>query len=338
MNKTSGLVFSGAQPTGHLTIGNYLGAIRPWVQIQEKITNCIFCIVDLHAITTTQKSSELSENIAANLALYIASGIDPKQSIVFCQSSIAEHTELAWILSCLTPIGWLNRMTQFKDKAKNKEEAAALGLYAYPVLMAADILLYHATHVPVGADQKQHLELTRDIAGAFNRQFNLEYFQLPEPIIETKAQRIMSLKEGDKKMSKSDPVDYSRINMNDSAELIRDKIRKAKTDAISGIWYDPQERPEISNLLTIYAALNDLEIIAAEKEVKDMTTSAFKQLLIDVIVDKIGNIYNKAQTLLKNDKTYMNSILQSGTERAKAIASKTIKEVKETCGLGIKIN
>ena len=329
-SKVYDLVFSGAQPTGHLTIGNYLGAIRSWVKMQE-LYPCLFCIVDFHAITIPQNPKILSSNIATNLAIYLACGISPEKSIIFQQSAVSEHTELSWILSCITSMGWLNRMTQFKDKAKNKEDMASLGLYAYPVLMAADILLYRATHVPVGADQKQHLELTRDIAGAFNRQFDIEYFRLPEPIIEARVQRIMSLKDGYKKMSKSDLLDSSRINISDKAEVINDKIRKAKTDAITGIWYDTKERPEISNLLTIYAAMMDISVEEAQKEVGDMQTGSFKTLLADVIIDEIVPMYNKAEEIVK-DKVYINQVMKIGAEKARVIAARTIKEVKEICG------
>src|ERR1700689_2412662 len=251
-------IFSGVQPTGNLHLGNYLGAINNWVGLQKDF-DCIFCIVDLHALTTPQDPKELTAQTREVTAAYVSCGIDPERCIIFNQSAVPAHTELAWLLGCLTPLGWLNRMTQFKEKAGMAREEAGLGLYAYPVLMAADILLYKATHVPVGEDQKQHLELARDIAQAFNRQFGAEFFPLPEPQIIGPATRVMSLRDGTKKMSKSDESDYSRINMGDDAEAIRLKIRKAKTDPqpLPGDPADLAARPEAANLLGIYAALAD---------------------------------------------------------------------------------
>ncbi|MBI3710027.1 MAG: tryptophan--tRNA ligase, partial [Proteobacteria bacterium] len=247
-------IFSGIQPTGNLHIGNYLGAIRNWVELQKSF-DCIFCIVDLHALTAPQDPKLLRAQTREVTAAYLAAGIDPKSCIIFNQSMVAEHSELAWLFGCLTPLGWLNRMTQFKEKAGKDRENALLGLHAYPVLMAADILLYKATHVPVGEDQKQHLELTRDIAGAFNRRYGIEYFPLPEPQIFGAATRVMSLRDGTKKMSKSDASDYSRINLTDTADLIAQKFKKAKTDphplpdSAGGL----KDRPEAENLLSIYA-------------------------------------------------------------------------------------
>src|SRR5579885_1707688 len=247
-------IFSGIQPTGNLHLGNYLGAIRNWVALQREY-DCIFCIVDLHALTLPQDPKELRAQTREVTAAYIAAGIDPEACIIFNQSAVAAHAELAWLLGCLTPLGWLNRMTQFKEKAGKQRDNAGLGLYAYPVLMAADILLYKATHVPVGEDQKQHLELSRDIAGAFNRRFNVEYFPLPEPQIFGTATRVMSLRDGTKKMSKSDTSDYSRINMTDDADSIALKIRKAKTDPhpLPATEKEAEARPEAANLLGIYA-------------------------------------------------------------------------------------
>src|SRR5437899_9176562 len=251
-------IFSGIQPTGNLHLGNYLGAIRNWVALQHDY-ECIFCIVDLHALTQPQDPAELCASTREVTAAYIAAGIDPERCIIFNQSMVAAHTELAWLLGCITPLGWLNRMTQFKEKAGKHRENAGLGLYAYPVLMAADILLYKATHVPVGEDQKQHLELARDIAGAFNRRYGVEFFPLPEPQIFGAATRVMSLRDGSKKMSKSDSSDYSRINMTDDAAMVELKVRKAKTDpeplpdSEAGL----AARPEAANLLGIYAALAD---------------------------------------------------------------------------------
>src|ERR1700729_3854032 len=252
-------IFSGIQPTGNLHLGNYLGAIRNWVALQHDY-ECIFCIVDLHALTQPQDPAELRSATREVTAAYIAAGIDPEHCIIFNQSVVTAHAELAWILSCLTPLGWLNRMTQFKEKAPKQREMAGLGLYAYPVLMAADILGYKATHVPVGEDQKQHVELARDIAGAFNRRYERDFFPLPEPQIFGEATRVMSLRDGTKKMSKSDTSDYSRINMTDDSELIALKIRRAKTDPLplpeNG--KDAEARPEADNLIGIYAALSDL--------------------------------------------------------------------------------
>ena len=251
------LVFSGVQPTGNLHLGNYLGAIKNWVDFQTS-KKCIFCIVDLHAITSSENRKELSENTKQVAAAYIASGIDPKKSTVFVQSNIEGHSELAWILSCHTPIGWLNRMTQFKDKAGKNKEKAPLGLYSYPVLMAADILLYKSNYVPVGDDQKQHLELCRDIAQSFNRFYDTNFFPLPEPIITGTATRVMSLKDGKKKMSKSDPSDQSRINMTDTADIIQKKIQRARTDSLPFPEDDTElkDRPEVENLINIYLSIS----------------------------------------------------------------------------------
>src|SRR5580658_3124318 len=251
-------IFSGVQPTGNLHLGNYLGAIRNWVRLQRDF-DCIFCIVDLHALTLPQDPAQLRAQTREVTAAYIAAGIDPDRCIIFNQSTVSGHAELSWLLGCLTPLGWLNRMTQFKEKAGKTRDEAGLGLYAYPVLMAADILLYKATHVPVGEDQKQHLELSRDIAGAFNRQYNVDFFPLPEPQILGEATRVMSLRDGTKKMSKSDESDYSRINLTDDADAIALKIKKAKTDAepLPAALADLQKRPEADNLVTIYAALAD---------------------------------------------------------------------------------
>jgi tryptophanyl-tRNA synthetase len=249
-------VLSGVQPTGNLHLGNYLGAIRNWVGLQDS-HECLFMLADLHAITVPQNPADLTRNTRETAAAYIACGIDPKRSAIFPQSAVTMHAELAWILNCHTPLGWLNRMTQFKEKSGKNKEAAPVGLYAYPVLMAADILGYHATHVPVGEDQKQHLELARDIAGAFNRAYGEEFFPLPEPLIMPTAARIMSLRDGSKKMSKSDPSDYSRITLTDDADAIAKKIRKATSDSIEGVTYDPEGRPEVANLLTIYGALTN---------------------------------------------------------------------------------
>src|SRR6202012_2725059 len=264
MNHSPNRIFSGVQPTGNLHLGNYLGAIRNWVQLQKDF-DCIFCIVDLHALTLPQDPAALKAQTREVTAAYIASGIDPERCVIFNQSMVPGHAELAWLLSCHTPLGWLNRMTQFKEKAGKHREEAGLGLYSYPVLMAADILLYKATHVPVGEDQKQHLELSRDIAGAFNRRYEVEFFPLPEPQILGAAKRVMSLRDGSKKMSKSDTSDYSRINMTDDADTVALKIRRAKTDPepLPGDVTDLERRPEADNLIGIYAALSGLSREAA---------------------------------------------------------------------------
>ena len=326
------LIFSGVQPTGNLHLGNYLGAIRNWVDLQNN-NNCIFCIVDLHAITTSENRTQILQNTREVAAAYIASGIDPKKNIIFVQSNVAGHSELSWLLSCHTPIGWLNRMTQFKDKAGKNKEKAPLGLYSYPVLMAADILLYKSTHVPVGEDQKQHLELSRDIAQAFNRYYNKEFFPVPEPVISGNATRLMSLKDGLKKMSKSDPSDQSRINLTDSADVIVKKIQKAKTDS------DPfplnrdqlTNRPEIKNLINIYSSMTDLSVDEIIKKFNEKDFKIFKNELSDGLVDKISKLYVEMKKLL-TDNTYLDSILKNGCEKAEKIANKNVRDLKSLIG------
>src|SRR5689334_9274802 len=292
-------IFSGIQPTGNLHLGNYLGAIRNWVALQHDY-DCIFCIVDLHALTQPQNPDELRQATREVTAAYIASGIDPEACIIFNQSTVSGHAELGWLLGCLTPLGWLNRMTQFKEKAGKHRENAGLGLYAYPVLMAADILLYKATHVPVGDDQKQHLELARDIAGAFNRQYGRDFFPLPEPQIFGAATRVMSLRDGTKKMSKSDTSDYSRINMTDDADAIAQKIRKAKTDPepLPDSEKGLEGRPEAGNLLSIYAALTDQSLAATVARFAGRNFSAFKEELSGVAADVLGRIGGEMRRLL----------------------------------------
>ena len=328
-------IFSGVQPTGNLHLGNYLGAIKNFVELQnEKENQCIFCVVDLHAITVKQNPKELKRNIRETTATFIACGIDPAKSIIFNQSMVPAHSEAAWILSCVSRIGWLNRMTQFKEKAGKDKEKASIGLYSYPVLMAADILLYNATHVPVGDDQKQHLELCRDVAQKFNNDFNVEDFlKVPEPLIQKQFSRIMSLKDGIKKMSKSDPSDLSRINLTDSEEQILNKIKKAKTDPlplpedIKGL----AERPEAENLLGIYSSLKDNNLENSIKEFKKKNFSEFKEKLSEVLIEKIEPISKEIKRLL-NDKEYLDSILLEGAHKADKIASKKIKEMKELVG------
>jgi tryptophanyl-tRNA synthetase len=326
-------IFSGVQPTGNLHLGNYLGAIRNWVAMQKDFES-IFCIVDLHAITLPQDPVELTHNTREVTAAYIASGIDPERSIVFNQSQVPAHSELAWLLGCLTPLGWLNRMTQFKEKAGKQREAAGLGLYAYPVLMAADILIYKATQVPVGEDQKQHLELARDIAGAFNRRYGVEFFPLPEPQIIGEAARVMSLRDGTAKMSKSDPSDYSRINMTDDADTIALKIRKARTDPdpLPGEIEGLEGRPEAANLIGIYAALSGLSRAAVLERFAGAQFSTFKGALADLTVATMGPIGAQMKELLA-DPGHMDRILRRGAERANAIAAKTLAETQDIVGL-----
>ena len=330
--KEANLIFSGVQPTGNLHLGNYLGAIKNWEKLQ-KTKKCIFCIVDLHAITSAENRDEIKKNTREVAAAYIASGINPNKNIIFVQSNVKGHSELSWILSCHTPIGWLNRMTQFKDKAGKNKEKAPLGLYSYPVLMAADILLYKSTHVPVGEDQKQHLELSRDIAQAFNRYYNQDFFPIPEPVITGKATRVMSLKDGLKKMSKSDPSDQSRINLTDEPEVIRKKIQKAKTDSLPfpNKIEDLQSRPEVMNLINIFSALSDKDPEKIIADYNDTNFSAFKKELTDLVEIKISKISSEMKKLL-NEVDYLNSILEKGFERANEISEKNIKELKKIIG------
>jgi tryptophanyl-tRNA synthetase len=326
-------IFSGIQPTGNLHLGNYLGAIRNWVALQHDY-ECIFCIVDLHALTQPQDPAELRAATREVTAAYIAAGIDPKHCIIFNQSMVTAHAELAWILSCLTPQGWLNRMTQFKDKAPKDRNNAGLGLYAYPVLMAADIIGYKATHVPVGEDQKQHVELARDIAGAFNRRYERDFFPLPEPQIFGEATRVMSLRDGTKKMSKSDTSDYSRINMTDDSDTIALKIRRAKTDpeplpsSIAAL----EARPEADNLIGIYAALAGKSREAALATFAGQNFSVFKEALTEVSVATLGRIGGEMRRLMA-DPGHIDAILRGGAERASAIATPILREVQDITGL-----
>ncbi len=328
-------IFSGVQPTGNLHLGNYLGAIKNFVELNNDNENkCIFCVVDLHAITVKQDPFELKNNIRETVATFIASGIDPKKSIIFNQSSVPAHAEGAWILSCIARIGWLNRMTQFKEKAGKDKEKASIGLYSYPVLMAADILLYDATHVPVGDDQKQHLELCRDIAQKFNNDFKVENFlQVPEPLIQKEFSRIMSLKDGSKKMSKSELSDLSRINLTDDKDQIVNKIKKAKTDTLplpKNI-KELDERLEAKNLLGIYASLNHSTLEESLENFAGKNFSEFKENLSDILVNKIEPISIEIKKLL-DDKSYIDKILLDGVEKANFIASKKIERIKEIVG------
>jgi tryptophanyl-tRNA synthetase len=325
-------VVSGIQPTGNLTLGNYLGAIRNWIAFQHT-HECLFFMADLHSWTVLQDPKALSNQCRLVAAAYIASGIDPSASSIFMQSHISGHSELAWLLNCITPLGWLNRMTQFKDKAGIDKEKANLGLYGYPVLMAADILLYKATHVPVGEDQKQHLELTRDIAGAFNQTFG-ETFVLPEPMILGQATRVMSLRDGTSKMSKSDPSDLSRINLMDDADTIIKKIKKAKSDAdpLPGNVDGLKDRPEAKNLLNIYSVFASKALQESCLEFEGANFSALKEKLADVLVTALTPIRNEMLRLM-TDTHYLDEILSRGKEKAILIAFTTLKEVHEKMGL-----
>jgi tryptophanyl-tRNA synthetase len=327
-------IFSGIQPTGNLHLGNYLGAVRNWVALQHDY-ECIFCIVDLHALTQPQDPDELRAATREVAAAYIAAGIDPERCIIFNQSMVSAHAELAWLLGCLTPLGWLNRMTQFKERVAGKQrEMAGLGLYAYPVLMAADILLYKATHVPVGEDQKQHVELARDIAGAFNRRYERDFFPLPEPQIFGEATRVMSLRDGTKKMSKSDTSDYSRINMTDDSELIALKIRRAKTDPepLPDTLAALDARPEADNLVGIYAALAGLSREDALTRFAGNNFSNFKEVLSVLAVDVLGQIGGEMRRLLA-DPGHIDAVLRGGAERAAAIALPVLRAVQDITGL-----
>ncbi len=328
-------IFSGVQPTGNLHLGNYLGAIKNFVELNNDDANeCIFCVVDLHAITVKQDPKELKKNIRETVATFIASGIDAKKSIIFNQSGVAAHSEGAWILSCVARMGWLNRMTQFKEKAGKDKEKASIGLYSYPVLMAADILLYDATHVPVGDDQKQHLELCRDIAQKFNNDFGVQDFlKVPEPLIQKEFSRIMSLKDGSKKMSKSELSDLSRINLTDDKDQIINKIKKAKTDTLP-MPKDIKElegRLEAQNLLGIFASLSNSTLETSIEKFAGKNFSDFKQELSELLVNKIIPISEEIKKLLQ-DQSYLDSILLDGVEKANKIASKKIKNIKETVG------
>jgi len=335
------LVFSGVQPTGNLHLGNYLGAISRFVTMQENYS-CIYCVVDLHAITVPQDPRLLKDQIREVTAAFIAAGIDPKRNIVFNQSQVPQHAELAWVFNCVARMGWLSRMTQFKEKAGKDRENASVGLFAYPTLMAADILVYRATHVPVGDDQKQHLELSRDIAQKFNNDWadmiadlghGEEYFPQPEPLIQGPATRIMSLRDGTKKMSKSDPSDYSRINLTDNADTIAQKVRKAKTDpeplpsALEGL----EGRAEADNLVGIFAALRDMPRQSVLDEFGGAQFSTFKGALVDLAVEKLAPIADEMRRLTA-DPGHIDAILADGADRAEAIASKTMNDVRDILG------
>tara|TARA_B100000524_G_scaffold336743_1_gene226909 strand:- start:531 stop:1541 length:1011 start_codon:yes stop_codon:yes gene_type:complete len=327
------IVLSGVQPTGNLHLGNYLGAIKNFVSMQKDY-ECLFCVVDLHAITVFQDPKDLKNNTYEIVASYLASGINQDESIIFNQSQVSFHAELAWVLSCVCRIGWLNRMTQFKEKAGQDKEKASAGLYTYPILMASDILLYKATHVPVGNDQKQHLELTRDIAQKFNNDFNVDnFFPLPEPFIDRDISRIMSLRDGTSKMSKSDLSDYSRINLQDDKDLIIKKIKKSKTaDTLMPSSLDEVHKfPEINNLLNIFTGVTDKNKNELINFYKGLNFSGFKSDLADAIVDKISPIGNEIRRLM-DDKKYLDNVLSMGNEKAKLKASKTMSEIYDIIG------
>jgi tryptophanyl-tRNA synthetase len=335
------LVFSGVQPTGNLHLGNYLGAIKKFVALQDT-HDCVYCVVDLHAITVWQDPQELPRAIREVTAAFIACGIDPKKHIVFNQSQVAEHAELAWIFNCVARLGWLNRMTQFKEKAGKDRENASVGLYSYPTLMAADILVYRATHVPVGEDQKQHLELSRDIAQKFNNDFGKSiaergfgdaFFPQPEPLIQGPATRVMSLRDGTRKMSKSEPSDQSRINLTDDADAIALKIRRAKTDpdALPSEEKGLESRPEADNLVGIYAALADMTKADVLTQFGGAQFSAFKAALVDLTVAKLSPI-NAEMRRLVGDPAHIDAVLADGSARAQGLAAETMKAVKDIVG------
>ena len=328
------LVFSGVQPTGNLHLGNYLGALKNFVSLQKEI-NCVYCVVDLHAITTFQNPKELRNNILETTASFLATGLDPNKSIIFNQSAVSAHSELAWIFNCVARVGWLNRMTQFKDKAGTDKEKASVGLYIYPNLMAADILLYKATHVPVGADQKQHLELSRDIAQKFNKDFNCNgFFPLPEPLILKNISRVMSLRDGTKKMSKSEESDYSRINLKDSPDEIVKKIKKAKSDSepIPDNLKSLEKKPEALNLLNIYSDLSKMNLGKVLEEMAGKEYSFLKAKLADILVSEVCPVGKKI-TELMNDKPYLVEILKKGSEKANIKAEENLKNIREKVGL-----
>ena len=327
------IIFSGVQPTGNLHLGNYLGALKNFVSLQHK-ADCIYCIVDLHAITVFHDPKKLYENTIETTASFIASGLDEKKNIIFNQSSVKGHAELAWILNCVCRMGWLNRMTQFKEKAGEDKEKASVGLYIYPNLMAADILLYKATHVPVGADQKQHLELARDIAQKFNNDFKAKnFFPLPEPLIQKNISRVMSLRDGNSKMSKSEQSDFSRINLRDSADLIQKKIKKAKTDSepIPDNKEALSKRPEAFNLINIYSDITEKKIEDVLNDMSGKDFSFFKNQLADSLIATICPIGKKIEKLM-DDKKFLEVVIEKGKEKASIKAEENIKKIREIVG------
>jgi tryptophanyl-tRNA synthetase len=333
-NQFTPRVFSGIQPSGDLHLGNYLGALKRFADAQEQGVQSIYCMVDLHAITVPQKPEDLKRSTRELCAGFIASGIDPEKSILINQSQVPEHAQLAWVFNCVARMGWMGRMTQWKDKAGKNAEAASLGLFAYPALMAADILIYHATHVPVGEDQKQHLELTRDIAAKFNHDYGVDFFPLTEPVIEGAATRVMSLRDGSKKMSKSDPSPASRINLTDDADTIAKKFRKAKTDpdALPSEAEGLKDRPEARNLVNIYAALSDQSIDQVLTEIGGQQFGTFKPALAELAVSKLGPITAEMQRLMA-DETEIDRILARGAEQAREITAPILKRTYEIIGM-----
>ncbi|AXX99127.1 tryptophan--tRNA ligase [Profundibacter amoris] len=327
-------VFSGIQPSGGLTLGNYLGAIKRFVEMQENGVESIYCMVDLHAITTWQDPTKLRHATRELCAGYIAAGLDPEKSILFNQSQVSAHAELGWVFNCVARMGWLNRMTQFKDKAGKNREKVSVGLFSYPTLMAADILVYHATHVPVGEDQKQHVELTRDIAAKFNHDYGVDFFPITEPVIEGAATRVMSLRDGSKKMSKSDPSDMSRINMTDDADTIAKKIRKAKTDP-DGLPSEAEGldgRPEAKNLVSIYAALSEQSVDQVLSEVGGKQFSEFKPMLSELAVEKLAPISAEMERLMQAPDE-IDAILRKGADKARVIADPILQKTLEIVGM-----
>ncbi len=332
MEKPTKRILSGVQPSGDLHLGNYLGAIKNFVSLQKEY-ECFFCVVDLHAITVWQDPKVLANKTREVTAAFIASGIDPNQNNIFVQSQVPQHAQLGWLFNCVARMGWLNRMTQFKDKAGKNSENVSVGLFSYPTLMAADILIYLATHVPVGDDQKQHLELTRDIAQKFNNDFKIDFFPIPEPLILGEATRVMSLRDGSKKMSKSDPSDYSRIMLTDTAENITQKIKKAKTDPepLPQDKTDLEKRPEAENLISIFASLQDTSIEGVIKDYAGKEFSTFKKDLADLSVSKLEPITSEMNKLM-NDVSYIDSILKQGKDNAIAVAEPVLQKTKEIIG------
>lgn len=326
-------ILSGVQPTGNLHLGNYLGAIRNWVENQQDYDN-FFCVVDLHAITVPHNPQTLAQDTYAIAALYLACGIDLQYSTIFVQSHVSAHSELAWLLNCITPLNWLERMTQYKEKAIKQGENVSMGLLDYPVLMAADILLYDADKVPVGEDQKQHLELTRDIVIRINDKFGSKekpVLKLPDPLIRKEGARVMSLTDGTKKMSKSDESELSRINLLDPPDAIQKKIKKCKTDPIKGLVFDDPERPECNNLLTLYSVLSNKPKAEVAAECQEMGWGQFKPLLTDTVIEALKPIQDKYQSIM-DDKGYLQSVLRDGQHKAEAVANQTLLRVKEALG------
>jgi len=330
-------VLSGVQPTGNLHLGNYLGAIRNWVEIQDQYDN-FFCVVDLHAITVPHNPATLAADTYAIAALYLACGIDLQYSSIFVQSHVSAHSELAWLLNCITPLNWLQDMIQFKEKAVKQGENVGAGLLIYPVLMAADILLYQADKVPVGEDQKQHLELTRDIVNRFNHQFAKDepVLKLPDPLIRKEGARVMSLTDGTRKMSKSDPSELSRINLLDTPEQIANKIKRCKTDPVRGLTFDDPERPECNNLLTLYMLLSGKSKEEVAAECQDMGWGQFKPLLTETTINALKPIQDKYHQITA-DKGYLESVLRDGREKAEAVANQTLADVKAALGYSVPV-